>query len=125
MDILERVAEALHEGWMMYRWADGTRYGPVKVDKFHPHMRPLRELELEAQNQDRFQAARILTLWAEGAVTADTLPEIIHESWRLWEVHIAKNASHHHAKPFAEAHAQSPDEHQLQSNLVWKILQSL
>ena len=121
MDLLEQIAEKLHVGWMQARQRAEVIYGPSRTATSHPHLVYWNNLgDIEAQNQDRFQAALILRAWASQEVTKEALPALIHDSWVIWEqVH---GRFHRHALPFQQAHPNGPDEHAGQAELVWAIL---
>lgn len=121
MDLLETIAEQLHEGWWLYKKEQGVVYGPTRSATTHPHLLSWDDLkDVEAQNQDRFQAALILSAWWRNELTYDTLPAAIHNAWVIWE-QLHKN-NHPHAQPFAEAHPSDPQEHAVQARLIWRLL---
>lgn len=122
-DKLERVAQAVHEGWREYQLARGRVYGSERTASTHPHLVAWAELEAEAQNQDKFIAALLLRLWIEKRLQRSSLPAAIHDSWVVWEQ--VNGKSHPHAKAFAVAHSHGAEEHDLQATKIASILEEL
>lgn len=125
MDLVEQIAAKLHEGWMQPKIEAGFTYGPDRTNSTHPHLVGWNELDdIEAQNQDRFQAALILQAYSHNSITRENLPAAIHNAWVVWEnLH---GVSHPHALPYEEAHAKKgPQEHAVQADLVWPILEGI
>jgi hypothetical protein len=122
-DPLENVAEALHEGWMEYRLAQGCVLGPERTATTHPHLCPWSELDRESQNQDRFIAAVLLDRWVSKSLTIEQLPEAIHDAWCRWV--FLEGRAHAHAQPFAVAHRETSDDHAVQAARIEPILRSL
>ena len=121
VDLVEKVGEKLHQGWMQSKKQVGVKYGAERTRTTHPHLVTWQELDdLEAKNQDRFQASLILNAWKKGKITEKNLPAAIHNSWVVWE-EIHGNA-HPHALSYEAAHLESPGEHAIQAGLVWPIL---
>ena len=80
---IEVIAKALHDGWMEYKQrVEGFSFASESdwENKKHNHLVPWEYLnfDVEAQNQDRFQAAMILQAWRNGKITKQNLPEKIH-----------------------------------------------
>ena len=124
MDLVEQIAAKLHEGWMQHKQSAGFTPGPERTDTTHPHLVDWTELnDIEAQNQDRFQAALILHAYSQQNITHENLPAMIHNFWVVWEqVH---GVSHRHAQAYEEAHPNGADEHAIQADLIWPILQAI
>jgi len=120
MDLLEKLAEQLHEGWMDYQIGRGVIFGPIRTATTHPHLVPWSQLDVEDQSQDRFIAASLLEQWACGRLAVADLPIAIHEAWRRYVTILGR--SHPHAKPFATAHAASSDDHGPQARRAEPVL---
>jgi len=120
---LETIAALIHQGWMDYQRAKAVVLGPERTATTHPHLRPWQELDTESQNQDRFIAAVILYKWQHGRLGREDLPAALHEAWADWSRLQCEN--HHHARPYAQAHADGDDEHTRQAALIAPILQDI
>ena len=61
-DLLERVAEHLHEVWALQRMSDGWTYGPTRddADKKHPDLVPYAQLPESEKDYDRNAAQEAL-----------------------------------------------------------------
>jgi len=59
---IDRIAEALHDGWWAAHRDAGHTLGPERnrEKKTHPHLVPWSACGLENNNQDRFMAALII-----------------------------------------------------------------
>lgn len=127
---LEDIAKALHDGWVQYKIEiEEFSFAPLPDwgNKKHNHLVPWEYLnfDVEAQNQDRFQATLILQDWREGKITKQNLPIKIHTFWALWEkIHGGHKMGHD--RPYVKAHPEGDiknKEHEMQAELVWPILQ--
>lgn len=119
-DLLELVAQGIHNGWCEYKKQQGVVWGEERTETTHPHLIEWNKLDNESQNQDRFIAARILEKWLDGTIHNGSLPEAIHNSWVTW---IKVNRREHpHAHPFGVAHPEGAEEHELQAKHISQIL---
>lgn len=120
VDRMEQIAEALHNGWWSHTARlPGMRLGPRDDGgDAHPHLAPWSAKDDGGRNQDRFQAAVLLS--RRVATFHDVTPEEIHEAWRLWvDLH---RGEHCHARPYEEVHAGDPREHGDQAARVNRLL---
>jgi hypothetical protein len=68
-DLLDRLAENVHDVWAQQRMRDGWRYGPHRHDerKEHPGLVPYHELSASEQQYDRLVSVQtIKTILALG-----------------------------------------------------------
>src|SRR5882724_10873816 len=120
MDLLEKLAEQLHDGWMDYQLGRGVIFGPTRTATTHPHLVPWSQLDLESQSLDRFIAASLLEQWACGRLAVAELPMAIHEAWRRYVTILGR--SHPHAKPFTTAHPAGAEDHAPQALRAESVL---
>jgi len=109
MSKLERIARALHDGWMEHWSATGLRYGPRRSETTHPHLVPWDDLAEDDRAADRFIAAVVLRDWEQGVLARADLPRAIHDAWAQWAR--LDGREHEHARPWDEVHATDPVEH--------------
>lgn len=119
-DDFEKVAAALHQGWVDFKTSQGVVHGPERTDSTHPHLVDWSELDAGSRNQDRFIAAVLLRDWKRGALGFSELPAAIHNAWVDWSMLCEEN--HPHARPYHQAHADGPGEHARQAELVAPLI---
>lgn len=62
LDLLELIAEDVHDTWAKQRISEGWQYGSERDDnnKFHPDLVPYKELEGSEKQYDRLTAIRTI-----------------------------------------------------------------
>jgi hypothetical protein len=124
MDRIEQIATVLHDAWWEYQIKVNKKtLSPYRSDTTHPHLVPFSALDVEAQNQDRFQAAIHLKKWMDTGT--EITAKDIHDAWRLWQ-HVHADYRHIHDKEYDVVHGpppgKGPQEHQLQADKVNELL---
>ena len=76
-ELIEPIAEVLHDGWAYKRFKDGWVYGEHRDDdnKAHPDLVPYSDLPESEKDYDRYSARIVLTLLQRLGVRMDRSTE--------------------------------------------------
>lgn len=76
-ELIEPIAEVLHDGWAQKRFADGWVYGDHRDDdkKIHPDLVPYSDLPESEKDYDRYSARIVLTLLERLGVRMDRITD--------------------------------------------------
>lgn len=118
LKLIEEIAKAIHDGWLEEKRRLCYKFGPRdEENRTHPHFVPWEELE--SKDQDRFWAAMIIQDWVMFGKRPIRSKDM-HEAWKFWPR--LNGVKHPHDEPFEVVHAHGSLEHELQAELVNKIL---
>ena len=126
--LIDELAKAIHDGWWEYQKSKGRVYGPDPTDKTHPHMLPWHKCGLANNNQDRYQACRVLHFLGKSPGLELKTDETTHAVARLLHqasVEVMKlqgRGDHEHCGPWEQKHKDDPAEHEFQAARVRDLL---
>jgi len=128
--LIDKVAEVLHDEWWSYQARNGRTLGPCRTKETHPHMVPWGACGLDNNNQDRYQACRVLhfvghrpDLDLGAQETWMEVARVVHEATSE-VMKLQGRGDRPQCGPWDAAHAEGPGEHLDQARGVCRLLAS-
>ncbi len=126
-DIIEIMANVLHDSWRNFMISKGFTLGPRDyINKTHPHLCAWDELDDIPKEQCRFQALSLITYLSNNhAYTTNNIAKFIHDIWCFY-VNNTLCIEHQHAHQEWDSDEWHGEDHILQAKAVimlWDAIQ--